>query len=67
MCSIRCILATPASSKWKIHQPDINNVFLYGDLLEEVYVKVKKCVECKLGKAFLLKKSLYGLKNHYTD
>ena len=62
MSTVRCILAIAASSKWKVHQLDINNAFLHGDLHEEVYMKVPKGIACKRNQVCLLKKSLYGLK-----
>ncbi|KAG8485837.1 hypothetical protein CXB51_019234 [Gossypium anomalum] len=33
------ILALVVSHKWKLHQVDINNVFLNGELVENVYMK----------------------------
>lgn len=32
MATIRCIIALPASKHWPLHQLDVNNVFLHGDL-----------------------------------
>lgn len=40
MAIIRSIIALASSRKWSIHQLDINNVFLHGDLTKEVNIKV---------------------------
>lgn len=33
------ILASAASQSWPLHQIDIKNAFLHGDLNKEVYIK----------------------------
>ncbi|XP_016168266.1 uncharacterized protein LOC107610775 [Arachis ipaensis] len=37
--SIRIILSIALANSWLIRQLDVNNAFLYGDLMEEVYMK----------------------------
>lgn len=37
--TIRTILSIVVSKKWSLHQVDINNAFLNGDLGEEVYMQ----------------------------
>nr|GEX88737.1 hypothetical protein [Tanacetum cinerariifolium] len=38
MGTVRCLLSLAVQNEWDIYQIDINNVFLYGDLIEEVYM-----------------------------
>lgn len=61
--TIRVVLAHAVSSHWPIHQIDINNAFLNGDLHEHVYMQqppgflaTNPKLVCKLHKA------IYGLK-----
>lgn len=62
MVTIRTLLAVAATRSWILHQIDVHNVFLHGDLDEEVYMQTgfsygdyKKV--CKL------QKSLYRLRH----
>jgi hypothetical protein len=61
--TVRTIIVIAASQGWPLHQMDIKNVFLHGDLKEDIYmvpppnlVSSSSMVVCKL------KWSLYGLK-----
>ena len=39
LTSIRLFISLVASYDWNLHQLDIKNAFLYGDLQEEVYME----------------------------
>ena len=63
MTTARTILAITASQSWRLHQMDVKNAFLHGDLQGEIYMKLPSGMTtssphdvCKL------RLSLYGLK-----
>nr|GEY10666.1 ribonuclease H-like domain-containing protein [Tanacetum cinerariifolium] len=63
MVTVRCVITMAASYSWPMYQLDANNTFLYGDLVEDVYMTLP------LGfgnnsdnKVYKLNKSLYRFK-----
>ncbi|CAL8173718.1 unnamed protein product [Prunus armeniaca] len=63
MIIVRYFLALTASQSWSLHQLDISNAFLHGDLDEEIYMSPPPGL-WRQGENLVcrLHKSLYGLK-----
>nr|GEW00342.1 ribonuclease H-like domain-containing protein [Tanacetum cinerariifolium] len=62
--TIQTVLNLAASQHWSIHQLDVKNAFLHGDLSETVYMHQPPGFQDSAHPDYvcLLKRSLYGLK-----
>ncbi|CAA7041847.1 unnamed protein product [Microthlaspi erraticum] len=63
MNTVRILLQVASARNWELHQMDVHNAFLHGDINEEIYMKPRPGFQpsnpnlvCKLNK------SLYGLR-----
>eukprot|EP00253_Pinus_taeda_P006645 PITA_06645 len=62
MDSIRLTLAIAVAQWWEVHQMDVKNAFLHGDLFEEIYMEQPHGFIQDSSLVCILKKSLYDLK-----
>ncbi len=64
MTTIRAIIAMATAKGWSLHQMDVKNVILHGDLHEEVYMEQPPGYvdQTHLNLVYRLKKTLYSLK-----
>ena len=64
MNSIRVLLSLAVNQDWKLHQMDVKNAFLQGEVEEVVYMKLPEGIKgnYSTNQVCRLKKAIYGLK-----
>ncbi|CAL8164293.1 unnamed protein product [Prunus armeniaca] len=61
--TVRVLLSLAANLDWPLHQFDVKNAFLHGELTEEVYMDIPPGYNTtQTGTVSKLRKALYGLK-----
>jgi hypothetical protein len=60
--TVRVFMAIAVSKGWSVHQLDVSQAFLYGNVDKEVYMYQPQGFEDGTDRVCKLKKSLYGLK-----
>lgn len=62
LSTFRLFVAVATKLNVPIYQMDVTGAFLYGDIKEDVYIKLPKGVYTENNNIVKFKKSLYGLK-----
>ena len=63
MSNVLTFLTVTVARNWELHQMDVNNAFLHGDIEEEVYMRLLPSFSSTSStKVCKLHKSLYGLR-----
>jgi hypothetical protein len=62
MDSIRLALAIAVTKGWELHQMDVKNAFLHGDIFEDIYMEKSQEFMHDSSLVYRLNKYLFGLK-----
>ncbi|PKI38682.1 hypothetical protein CRG98_040919 [Punica granatum] len=63
LVTVLCLLTVSLARQWELHQLDVHNAFLHGDLEEEVYMKLSPIFKSsQLNQVCNLHKLIYGLR-----
>lgn len=63
LTTFRLLIAVASMNNWEIHQSDVSNAYLNGELSEEIFMHQPPKMDVgELSQVCKLKKSLYGLK-----
>ena len=62
MATARMLLALATLFDWEVEQMDVSGAFLYGPIVEEIYMTPPEGYGDNSGKVWKLEKALYGLK-----
>jgi hypothetical protein len=62
MTTIRTLLVVASVRGWSISQLDVKNIFLNGELREDIYMRSPPGYSVPEGMVYQLCRSLYGLK-----
>ncbi|KAM7529809.1 hypothetical protein LguiB_033219 [Lonicera macranthoides] len=62
MTTVRTLISVASVRQWTIHQMDVKNAFLHGDLSEVVYMQPPPGLPHSPGQVCKLRRAIYGLK-----
>lgn len=61
--NVRILLSLAANQDWPLLQFDVKNIFLHGEISEEIYIDLPQgMIDSNENKFYKLRKALYGLK-----